>query len=234
MDGEAIVYTVVRSPRRRKTMTITLDAREGVVVAVPARTSAADVRDLIVKRAGWIRHHLAARGSEVPTQALAERDSLLYLSLRLPLVFVPVAARRVAVAFDGEIIEIRVAAHLEDAIRDAAIEQALIRWYRVQAADELVTRTAHWSELAGCTPCTVLIRDQRRRWASCNADGTLRFNWRLVMAPPTLIDYVVVHELAHLHVRNHSPAFWEEVARLMPDYRLRRTHLKQIGPTLAL
>jgi hypothetical protein len=79
-----------------------------------------------------------------------------------------------------------------------------------------------------------MIRNQRRRWGSCSADGTLRFNWRLVMAPPAIIEYVVVHELAHLRVPNHSPAFWAEVARFIPDYKARRTALRQLGPSLSL
>jgi predicted metal-dependent hydrolase len=80
----------------------------------------------------------------------------------------------------------------------------------------------------------VLIRAQRQRWGSCGPDGTLRFNWRILMAPPTLIDYVVVHELAHLRYKHHDSAFWAEVSRLLPDYQLRRARLKEVGPRLSL
>ena len=80
----------------------------------------------------------------------------------------------------------------------------------------------------------VLVRDQRSRWGSCSSDGTLRFSWRLGMVAPDLIDSVVVHELAHLEVMNHSPAFWEVVLKAMPDARERRKRLNEVGRVLPL
>ena len=80
----------------------------------------------------------------------------------------------------------------------------------------------------------VLVRDQKRRWGSCSSDGSIRLNWRLVMLDPALIDYVVVHELAHLRVPNHSPRFWTEVERWIPDSRHRRRQLREAAKTLPL
>jgi predicted metal-dependent hydrolase len=88
--------------------------------------------------------------------------------------------------------------------------------------------------MIGCATPRVLTRDQRQRWGSCGPDGTLRFNWRIVMAEPTLIDYVVVHELLHIQIRNHSQEFWSAVAAVMPDYRVCRTRLREMGPYLTL
>src|SRR3990170_282249 len=97
------------------------------------------------------------------------------------------------------------------------------------SSPHLWQRVECWTKVVELSPTRILIRDQRKRWGSCSADGTLRFNWRLILAPPTLIDYVVVHELLHLRVKNHSRAFWTEMARFMPDYQTRRLALKQIG-----
>ncbi len=83
-------------------------------------------------------------------------------------------------------------------------------------------------------PPRVLIRDQRLRWGSCAPDGTLRFNWRVVMLKPSLIEYVVVHELAHLTHPNHSPSFWGLVTEVMPDAQERRARLREEGRTLPL
>ena len=80
----------------------------------------------------------------------------------------------------------------------------------------------------------VLIRDQRQRWGSCAPDGTLRFNWRVMMLEPALVDYVIVHELAHLGVRNHSDNYWKLVNRVMPDAQERRQKLREVGRTLPL
>ena len=80
----------------------------------------------------------------------------------------------------------------------------------------------------------VLIRDQRRRWGSCAPDGTLRFNWRAMMLEPALVEYIVVHELAHLSIKNHGPDFWGLVVRAMPDAQQRRQRLREAGHLLPL
>ena len=88
--------------------------------------------------------------------------------------------------------------------------------------------------LLGVRPKEILIRDQRKRWASCAPDGTLRFNWRVIMAAPALIDYLVAHELAHLKVRGHSSDYWAVVAQAIPDYQRRRERLRELGPLATL
>ena len=94
---------------------------------------------------------------------------------------------------------------------------------------------ARWHPRLGRGPAPrVLIRDQRQRWGSCAPDGTLRFNWRAVMLEPALIDYIVVHELAHLAVRSHSPEFWRIVTAAMPDAQHRRRRLREAGRSLPL
>ena len=81
---------------------------------------------------------------------------------------------------------------------------------------------------------SVLIRDQRQRWGSCAPDGTLRFNWRAVMLPPALIEYIVVHELIHLTIKTHSTDFWALVSKAMPDAQQRRRRLREAGQALPL
>ena len=86
-----------------------------------------------------------------------------------------------------------------------------------------------WPETPG-----VLVRDQRQRWGSCAPDGTLRFNWRVVMLKPDLVEYVVVHELAHLNVNNHSTEYWSLVSRFLPDVQQRRHRLREAGRVLPI
>lgn len=111
--------------------------------------------------------------------------------------------------------------------------RAAVAWYRSRAADRLPTTVERWWPQfgAGETP-RVLIRDQRQRWGSCAPDGTLRFNWRAMMLRPALIKYIVVHELAHLTHKNHSPDFWAFDARAMPDAQHRRQRLREAGRSL--
>ena len=107
--------------------------------------------------------------------------------------------------------------------RRERIRRAVVAWYRGRAEERLPACVARWQPRLGRgSPPRVLIRDQRQRWGSCAPDGTLRFNWRTVMLEPSLIDYIVVHELAHLSVRSHSPEFWRIVTAAMPGGGLKR------------
>jgi hypothetical protein len=85
-----------------------------------------------------------------------------------------------------------------------------------------------WANTMGCSPSRVLVRNQKRIWGSCARDGTVRLNWRLVLLPDQLIDYVVIHELVHLRVRNHQREFWSAVETVLPGYRERRRALRAI------
>ena len=112
--------------------------------------------------------------------------------------------------------------------------RALKRWYHAQAVRWLTERAEVFSILLGVSWKRLTVRDQRSRWGSCTAAGTLSFNYRLVMAPPAVLDYVVMHELAHRWQLNHSARFWALMARHCPSYRESVTWLKAYGPFLTL
>lgn len=116
----------------------------------------------------------------------------------------------------------------------SVVAVSLQRWFQERAAGVLAGSIALWSPAVGQEPRAVLVRNQRRLWGSCSADGTLRFNWRLVQLEPSLLDYVVVHELSHLNVRNHSAVFWSEVGRVQPDYPALRRRLRKAGALVVL
>jgi predicted metal-dependent hydrolase len=138
------------------------------------------------------------------------------------------------VALEGGSLRIAAPDGLDEAARREAVHRAVIDWYRESAQEHLAARAEFWSGHLRYTKTRVLARDQRSRWGSCSADGTLRFNWRLIMADAELIDYVVVHELTHMRVRNHSAEFWAELAKTMPDYRSHRSRLRDFGNQLVL
>lgn len=95
-------------------------------------------------------------------------------------------------------------------------------------------RTAYYAKIIGVTYGRITIRDQKSRWGSCSARGNLNFTWKLILAPPEVLDYVVVHELCHRIEMNHSAAFWQQVERVLPDYQKRRNWLKENGWLLEL
>ena len=111
---------------------------------------------------------------------------------------------------------------------------ALERRYIAAAKNYFPKRVAYFVQFTGGSYSRITIRDQKTRWGSCSAKGTLSFNWRLMLAPPAILDYVVVHELCHLTYMNHSASFWKKVESVYPDYRTARKWLKDHGHELIL
>ncbi|MDD3369678.1 MAG: SprT family zinc-dependent metalloprotease [Lachnospiraceae bacterium] len=115
----------------------------------------------------------------------------------------------------------------------AAKQKRLEKRYRELARTYITKRVDYYTALVGKSYSNITIRDQKTRWGSCSGRGTLSFNWRLILAPPTILDYVVVHEVCHLLHMDHSKAFWQSVENILPDYKISRTWLKQNGNRLA-
>lgn len=233
--GDATIeYAVRRSERRRKTVQITVD-RDGVRVAAPAGIADRELRALVVKRAPWILRHANAQPDAIEPKRFVSGETLPYLGRDVRILAVPAAGRSAEVTIDRGHLRIAVPARLPEIERSEAARGAVVTWYRLRAGEHVPARVDRWRRLLGeVFDPRILIRDQRRRWGSCAADGTLRFNWRVMMLEPALIDYIVVHELAHLQVRNHSAAFWNLIARSMPDVQERRRRLREVGQTLPL
>ncbi len=112
------------------------------------------------------------------------------------------------------------------------LERYLTSWYKLEARKLIQIRLNYFASNSGLTYNTMSIADTRSRWGSCNKKGDLRFNWRLIMSPQPVIDYVISHELAHLTEMNHSRQFWEKVRKMFPLYRQYRTWLKRNGEAL--
>jgi predicted metal-dependent hydrolase len=228
-----ITYSIRRSRRRKKTIEITLDPSEGVLVSAPVKATATEVARIVQRRARWIIRKSTESILRPRPKQFVSGESLPYLGRQARLFVESADVRRVNIRFDHWSFRVLAPHHLTAHDRRAAILCAITRWYKQRAQERLETRVLLWSGKLGCQPARTVTRDQRQRWGSCAADGTIRFNWRIVMAEPALVDYVVVHELLHLKVRNHGPGFWAEMAAALPDYVLRRTRLRELGKTLA-
>ena len=206
-----------------------------VEVAAPCRTAIKEIEGILEKRGKWILDKLEAASAEPPPSHLVTGESIPLMGKELTLVVKPTDIRRVSVTSDGERLEVLVPQELPSDEQQERVRTAVVRWYRVQIEEYLRQRVAHWLPQMGREQMPkILVREQRARWGSCSSDSTLRFSWRLAMVEPELIDSVVVHELAHLDVMNHSPAFWQVVLRAMPDARERRKRLNYAGRRLPL
>ena len=229
-----IRYTVVRSDRRNKTLTITIDPGNGVRVLVPSRTPNAEIEAIVRKRAGWILRKLAEERPEPQPRRFATGEKLYYLGRELPLVVQLTTGGPPSVSLDADSFRIVCPGGLQEEDRTAAIKHVLLGWYRERAAGLLRESVERWQPKVGVSPSRISIGDQKTRWGSCSSKGSLRFNLRLAMVPEALIDYVAVHELCHLLEANHSAGFWQQVHRVMPDFESRRRKLKELEPLLGL
>ena len=233
-DGSDIPYLVKRSRRRRKTLEVSVVGGQ-VRVAAPWSMRASAVREAVERRISWIVDHLAQHET-MPEIRFISGETLPWLDGAVDLYVTEGPGRRVDVDLEASVLCIRAPVALnDDDSRRERIRKAVVGWYRDRALEHITPMVENrLADLACAEMPRVLIRDQKRRWGSCSADGTLRFNWRLLMTPSPLIDYVVVHELAHLTQQNHSPAFWELVTDVIPDARERQRALNKLAQTLPL
>jgi len=228
-----IPFTVIRSPRRKRTIQLRYDRDGGLVVMAPMRTSERDIRELVDRRGQWVSDRAREAAALAPRRQFETGERIPFLGEDLLLCVTAAKGARTTVQAGGGAIVVALGTRAASD-RRAAVEAALIGWYRARAAENFAVRANSWAIAVGRTPASVFERDQRRRWGSCAADGTIRLNWRLVLSEPGVVDYVVVHELCHLLQRNHSPLFWGEVARVLPDFARWRKRLRETGPSLSL
>lgn len=229
--GVSVAATVIRSSRRRRTISISVEG-DSVKVRAPMASTSAQLADLLGRRAGWIQARLGVAPNAREPRVLASGDVVPYSGRLLTLQVVVRQVRRAAAALDGDLLRVTVPNSTPFLEHPELVRRTLTGWYRTRANEALEPIVRHWATVAGLTPARVLVRDQRRRWGSCAPDGTIRLNWRLILTEPHLAEYVVVHELAHLRHRHHQAAFWQEVEWLIPEYLERRRQLRKAGHEL--
>jgi predicted metal-dependent hydrolase len=221
--GGRIVPYVLRQGRRRR-LAMTIDER-GLAVGAPHGVPLAEIENFVGAHADWVLKKLDEYAQRAAPRQIAVRDGT-----RLPLlggeIVVRVEAGANRVRWETEVLVI---AARPDAELDALARRALQR----RALEHFEDRGAHFAARLGRPLPPVALSSARTRWGSCNRTS-VRLNWRLIHLPPTLIDYVVAHELAHLVEMNHSPRFWAEVERIYPDWREARAELKRRGREIPL
>jgi predicted metal-dependent hydrolase len=218
---EDLPYRIRRSDRARR-VRVSVDAHGAVEVVLPRRSPASAAPAAIEELRPWIERRRQAAGRLRATLA-ARAGTVPYLGQ--PLTLTPQPGRTRAHRSAGALL---VPADAEAA--RAAIE----RWYRRAAAREIAPRLDAAATALGTSYATLSIRSQRTRWGSCSSTGAMSFNWRLLLAPDEVLDYVVWHEACHLRVMDHSPRFWALVGRHCPGYEEQRRWLRLHGATLVL
>jgi predicted metal-dependent hydrolase len=217
---EEIEYRVRRSDRAKR-VRITVDHVGGIEVVLPKRAPEREAMAAIRELRPWIERRVA-EAARARAAVAARGPSVPYLGQLLRLIPEP---GRIRVHRRGP----------ELLVPDGpARVRALERWYRRAAHSEIAPRLDRACEHIGESYSRLTIRGQRTRWASCSASGTMSFNWRLLLAPEPVLEYVIWHEVCHLRVMNHSSRFWALVATRIPDYRAQARWLRENGATLVL
>ena len=214
-------YSVRRSTRARR-IRVSVDPHDGVEVVLPQRAAAREAEAAVIELRPWIEKRLAE--AELVRARIAERgDTVPFLGADLLLVPEP---GRTRAHRKGDALHVPADA--------GARRDALERWYRRTARGEIAPRLDEASQAIGRPYSTLTIRGQRTRWGSCSATGAMSFNWRLLLGPEEVLDYVVWHEACHLAVMDHSPRFWSLLEGHLPTYKEPRRWLRRNGATLVL
>ncbi len=217
---------VVRT-NRSKTAAIKIDA--GIVqITIPNKLSEQDLQELIKNKTPWIRKKLKTLQDIPPVKAkeYVSGESFSYLGKNYRLKLTKDDSDEVRLS-QGQLI-----LSTKENSSDQYIKGKLIQWYWHYGEQRLKDKTKRYSEIVGAAPKSIAIKDYKSRWGSCASTGEITYLWRLIMAPHHIVDYVVVHELCHLHEHNHSPMFWKLVGRVIPDYKQCRQWLKINGMSL--
>ena len=227
LNGRKISYQVKRSSRARR-VRLEIDMAEGLVVVLPRSFPHCELAPVLVARKGWICRHMDSRAAAAPVPDFENLDtgiSLPYMGKQIRLIYD--GSERTAKPYCAD-CNLVVQSGCGNGKLAAAVEQ----WYRVQARDILARKTEYYGGMMGLSPEGIAVRGQRTLWGSCSRKGKLSFNWKLLMAPEPVIDYVVVHELAHLRQLNHGRSFWALVADYCPGWRRHRQWLRENGSLL--
>lgn len=229
---DSLAYTVKRSPRR-KTVSIRINPDKTVVILAPAGLSDARISEVALRKASWIRkqfNELDRCEYRPYKHHFAEGEIFLYLGAELKLRH---TGGRGGVVIDDGFISVAIPPGLRDCReRRGFVEKQLLSYYRSRAHEMLRRRTFDLAGMHALEPHFVAVKDYTSRWGCCFADKRIYFNWKIIMAPEDIVDYVIVHELCHLRVANHSPAFWALVEKIMPDWRDHRLWLRRNGHAL--
>lgn len=224
-NGERIAYLLER--RQRKTIGMKITA-EGLVVHAPLRLKHSDLEGLLLSKARWISTKLKARlASALPAMQWVDGAALLWLGEPISLEIIP-AARNSRPRLEQGILSLSVS-NIDD---HAGIARRVIHWYHQQALEDFSRRLQLLATKLGEPLPPLALSNARTRWGSCNSRREIRLNWRLILAKPAIINYVIAHELAHLREMNHSPRFWAVVAGIYPEYRQAELALKQCSALL--
>lgn len=225
---------LIRRSEKRGTVALTIENNGGLVVTAPTETSIDRLNDVVRHKAPWVVQRIClVRELPAPPseREFVTGETVRCLGRQFRLKVIEAAEEDYPRIWAGW-YEVPIACGLPADERRLAVRRRLMDSLRGRAERYLPGRLAEVCQQARVKQPSMILREQRKRWGSCDANGTLRINWRIVQAPSSLIEYVLAHELVHLVHLVHGPEFWAMLGRRMPDYEDRRRRLRALGPAL--
>ncbi|MGB8855180.1 MAG: SprT family zinc-dependent metalloprotease [Burkholderiales bacterium] len=230
LSGREVEF-VLRRRYGRRGIGLKIDEK-GLIVSAPLSTSKKRIHDAVREQSAWILLKMDVwQARRVPAPKWEEGEKLPYLGGDIILQLCPqqpiktrLGHEQLGFTFD----DTTPVMHLPKSKQPVPLR--VIKWYKQQALPHFTARVDHYAEKLGVSRPRVMLSSANTRWGSCSHKSEIRLSWRLLKAPPHLIDYVVAHEVAHLKEMNHSPAFWHTVHSLYPDYIQARKELEQLEP----
>ncbi len=224
-------YELVQTKRKNIEIRVLPDGR--VRVFAPKAASLRGVDQFVLEQQGWIAQ-VQERFAEYPLHKahspLMSGEGLPLQGREITLDICDSPDAKPRAFFEGNTLTLFVSDK-----HDLESRRKLVTdWYKAYAGEALRERVEHFASMVGRSPNRVAIREQKTRWGSCSSKGNINLNWKLILAPPECLDYVVIHELCHLYEFNHSEKFWQSVQRHMPDYMIWKRWLKENGAGLQI
>lgn len=224
--------TIVRSRKRKRTVALHVQSDGALRVLAPQRTSMKWIKEFINERSEWIadrRRSIKARQSS-PALTLKDGSKLPFhgeeMTLRLNKTH---HDELISSSYNSEerIFSINIPSQMDESVQEEEIKTELVLWYKKQARTLIPERVEHWAERTDLRPTKVIFNGAKQQWGSCNSKNEIRLNWRLILASPAIIDYIVVHELCHIPHKNHGPNFWSLCIKHLPETMKARQALKK-------
>lgn len=227
-----IPYAIEERPRRRHPA-IQVDSNRQLTVLVPSHFPEDQIEPLLAKKAQWILNHVTA---PQPRPAMSSKqfvsgEGILFHGHLLRLKVSVTDAAQPEVIYQGRTLRVFIP-KMAAPQQPIAVREVLTQWFYEQAVELLPQRVDRYADVIGIGPERLKIAEYKSRWGFCREDGLIALNWRIIQAPLSVIDYVVVHELTHRQHPHHRQTFWQAVEAVLPDYEARKQWLKDHGAEL--
>jgi len=221
--------------RTERSKSASIEIEDDIVkVVVPKTLSDQRIEDLINNRTAWIRQKLKIQTETIrpKPKEYVNGESFTYLGRNYRLKCISDATGQVKLK--NGYLNVPVAECVSGSALEQSVQQSLHGWYQSRALEKLKEKTKRYSSILGVNPQSVDVKEYKARWGSCSSSGDVTYNWRIIIAPHQIVDYIVAHELCHLLEHNHGPKYWKLVQSVIPNYKEHREWLKVNGEGLRI